>query len=72
MLSPQNIYFETVEQSTPFQVAHVPIAVVGNKIDRAGALSEEQLKWSLGLQHLCTGKGQSASSSILNFELSGM
>ncbi|KAF8374583.1 hypothetical protein PRIPAC_81012 [Pristionchus pacificus] len=41
---------------TDENVAHVPIAVVGNKIDKAGALSEEQLKWSMGLQHQCTGK----------------
>ncbi|GMR45039.1 hypothetical protein PMAYCL1PPCAC_15234, partial [Pristionchus mayeri] len=38
-------------------VAAVPIVVLGNKIDKAGALSEEQLKWALGLQHRCTGKG---------------
>ncbi|GMR62643.1 hypothetical protein PMAYCL1PPCAC_32838, partial [Pristionchus mayeri] len=38
-------------------VAAVPILVLGNKADKAGALSEEQLKCALGLQDGCTGKG---------------
>ena len=39
------------------QVATAPIVILGNKIDKPNALSEEQLKWHLGVQHCCTGKG---------------
>lgn len=38
------------------QVATCPILVLGNKIDKPNALSEEQLKWHLGIPNLCTGK----------------
>jgi GTP-binding protein SAR1 len=38
------------------QVATCPILVLGNKIDKPNALSEEQLKWHLGIPNHCTGK----------------
>ncbi|PIO65102.1 ADP-ribosylation factor family protein [Teladorsagia circumcincta] len=38
------------------QVAGAPVLILGNKIDKSTALSEEQLKWHLGIQHMCTGK----------------
>ena len=37
-------------------IAQCPIMILGNKIDKAGALSEVQLKHFLGLQDDCTGK----------------
>lgn len=39
------------------KVAAAPVVVLGNKIDKPNALSEDQLKWHLGIQHMCTGKG---------------
>ncbi|GMS92461.1 hypothetical protein PENTCL1PPCAC_14636, partial [Pristionchus entomophagus] len=48
------------------QVGAVPIVVLGNKIDKAGALSEDQIKWALGLQHRCTGKGEKAQKDSEN------
>ncbi|CCD73074.1 hypothetical protein GCK72_014608 [Caenorhabditis remanei] len=39
------------------QIASVPVLILGNKIDKPGALSEDQLKWQLNIQHMCTGKG---------------
>ena len=41
---------------TDEQVANCPILVLGNKIDKANALGEEQLKYYLSVQGLCTGK----------------
>ena len=38
------------------QVAGCPILVLGNKIDKANALGEDQLKYYLGVQTACTGK----------------
>jgi len=46
------------------QVAGCPILVLGNKIDKAGALSEEQLKYYLGIQGFITGKGQVSRSEL--------
>jgi GTP-binding protein SAR1 len=40
------------------QVEHCPILVLGNKIDKPHALSEDQLKWFLGIQNICTGKAR--------------
>ena len=40
------------------QIASVPVLILGNKIDKPGALSEDQLKWQLNIQHMCTGKGK--------------
>ncbi len=38
------------------QVAESPVLVLGNKIDRPGALSEEDLKQFFGLVGMTTGK----------------
>jgi len=46
------------------QVATCPILVLGNKIDKPNALSEDQLKWHLGIPNLCTGKGQIARQEL--------
>lgn len=40
------------------QVAAAPVLVLGNKIDKPTGLPEEQLKVTLGLWGLTTGKGQ--------------
>jgi GTP-binding protein SAR1 len=40
------------------QVAGCPILVLGNKIDKNTAISEEQLKAVLGIYGMTTGKGQ--------------
>jgi len=40
------------------QVASCPVLVLGNKIDKQTAISEEQLKATLGIYGLTTGKGQ--------------
>jgi len=40
------------------QVATCPVLVLGNKIDKPTAISEEQLKATLGIYGLTTGKGQ--------------
>jgi len=40
------------------QVASCPVLVLGNKIDKPTAISEEQLKATLGIYGLTTGKGQ--------------
>ncbi|CAH8484642.1 unnamed protein product, partial [Heterobilharzia americana] len=39
------------------QIAHAPILILGNKIDKPGAASEEELRYFLGLQGITTGKG---------------
>jgi len=46
------------------QVAACPVLVLGNKIDKPNALSEEQLKWNMGIQQFCTGKGQISRSEL--------
>jgi len=40
------------------QVSSAPVLVLGNKIDKPNALSEEHLKYYLGITNMCTGKGQ--------------
>jgi len=46
------------------QVAGCPILVLGNKIDKPSAISEEQLKAVLGIYGLTTGKGQVSRSEL--------
>ncbi|VDD90922.1 unnamed protein product [Enterobius vermicularis] len=46
------------------QVAACPVLVLGNKIDKANALGEDQLKWHLGIANICTGKGQISRSDL--------
>ncbi|CAI5448072.1 unnamed protein product [Caenorhabditis angaria] len=46
------------------QVASAPVLVLGNKIDKPSALSEDQLKWQLNIQHLCTGKGEVSRNEL--------
>ncbi|CAB3406165.1 unnamed protein product [Caenorhabditis bovis] len=46
------------------QVATAPILILGNKIDKPNALSEDQLKWQLNIQHLCTGKGDVSRNEL--------
>lgn len=42
------------------QVAQCPILVLGNKIDKPIAVSEDFLKQALNIYHLCTGKVRSS------------
>jgi len=49
---------------TDEQVAGCPILVLGNKIDKANAYGEEHLKYYLGIQSFCTGKGQVSRSEL--------
>jgi len=49
---------------TDEQVAACPVLVLGNKIDKPNALSEEQLKWHLNIQQFSTGKGQISRSEL--------
>jgi len=46
------------------QVAGCPILVLGNKIDKNTAISEEQLKAVMGIYGLTTGKGQVSRSEL--------
>jgi len=46
------------------QVACCPILVLGNKIDKPSAISEEQLKAVLGIYGMTTGKGQVSRSEL--------
>ncbi|VDP07277.1 unnamed protein product [Soboliphyme baturini] len=49
---------------TDEQVANCPILVLGNKIDKPNAISEDQLKASMSLYGLATGKGNIARSEL--------
>lgn len=46
------------------QIADVPILVLGNKIDRAGAASEDEIRMYFGLYGKCTGKNTVARSEL--------
>uniref|UniRef100_A0A1I7Z6Q5 small monomeric GTPase n=1 Tax=Steinernema glaseri TaxID=37863 RepID=A0A1I7Z6Q5_9BILA len=46
------------------QVSSCPVLVLGNKIDKPNALSEDYLKYHLGIQQMCTGKGQVSRSDL--------
>jgi len=46
------------------QVSSAPVLVLGNKIDKPNAMSEDQLKWCLGITNSCTGKGQVSRDSL--------
>ncbi|CAK5085396.1 unnamed protein product [Meloidogyne enterolobii] len=46
------------------QVSSAPILVLGNKIDKANALGEDQLKYYLGIQQYCTGKGNVSRADL--------
>ncbi|MFH4979737.1 hypothetical protein AB6A40_006446 [Gnathostoma spinigerum] len=49
---------------TDEQVASCPVLVLGNKIDKPNAVGEDQLKWSLGISNLTTGKGQISRADL--------
>lgn len=44
---------------TDEQVANAPILVLGNKIDKAGAASEDEIRHWFGLHNLTTGRVRS-------------
>lgn len=41
---------------TDEQVVNAPVVILGNKIDLPGAASEEELRYTLGIANLTTGK----------------
>ncbi|CAF1295767.1 unnamed protein product [Adineta ricciae] len=49
---------------TDEQVANAPIVVLGNKIDLPGAVSEQELRYLLGISTATTGKGNVARADI--------
>ena len=49
---------------TDEQVANAPIVVLGNKIDLPGAVSEQELRYVLGIATATTGKGNVNRSDI--------
>lgn len=57
LLRDEQVPYLEIRSLQLLQVASSPILVLGNKIDKPSALSEDQLKWHLGIQHICTGKG---------------
>jgi GTP-binding protein SAR1 len=46
------------------QVSSAPVLVLGNKIDKPNALSEDHLKYYLGITQMTTGKQQIARSEL--------
>jgi len=49
---------------TDEQVANAPILILGNKIDKAGAASEEEIRHWFGLNNLTTGTGVVAREQL--------
>ena len=49
---------------TDEQLANCPILILGNKIDRPGACSEEELRQGFGLYGQTTGKGKVSRSEL--------
>ncbi|CAF0816726.1 unnamed protein product [Adineta steineri] len=49
---------------TDEQVANAPIVILGNKIDLPGAVSEQELRYVLGISTATTGKGNVPRSNI--------
>jgi GTP-binding protein SAR1 len=49
---------------TDEQLANCPILILGNKIDRPGACSEEELRQAFGLYGQTTGKGKVPRSEL--------
>ena len=45
-------------------LSKVPVVILGNKIDIPEALSEEDLRYSLGLTNFTTGKGKRSKESL--------
>ncbi|KAJ3276530.1 COPII coat GTPase [Terramyces sp. JEL0728] len=50
-------------------LSHIPILVLGNKIDIPGAVSEDQLRAHLGLFNTTTGKGNTVSKNTRPIEV---
>ncbi|XP_022667445.1 small COPII coat GTPase SAR1-like isoform X1 [Varroa jacobsoni] len=51
------------------QLASCPVLILGNKIDRPGAASEDELRHSFNLYSQTTGKGQRPSEGVRPLEL---
>jgi len=51
------------------ELQDVPFLILGNKIDLGRAASEDELRGSLGLHNLTTGKGKTAMNGIRPIEL---
>jgi len=49
---------------TDEQLANCPVLILGNKIDRPGAASEEEIRNTFGLYGQTTGKGKVARSEL--------
>jgi len=49
---------------TDEQISNCPVLILGNKIDRPGAMSEEELRSVFGLHGQTTGKGNTPKSDL--------
>lgn len=65
------IVYETTEVITRVPCLQVPFLVLGNKIDIANACPEDELRRSLGLYNITTGKnrGDNADRSMRPVEV---